>query len=205
LNLRIVWFRALQELAETPIGLGQLKNLLAGTLWVPGVELRTLDYWNLVTRLIAMDDLEARGFFNRELQREPGGDTPKYAYAALAARPDAETKATFFAEFLRTDSRPEDWIEQSLFPFNPWNQSELTAMYLQPALEALPQIKAERKIFFLEHWLDAFIHGQQSLDARDRVHRYLDEASIDRDLRLKILEKVDELDRTVAIRHAFPD
>ena len=203
-NLRIVWFRALQGLAETPVGLGQLKNLLDGRLWVPGVELRSLDRWNMVTAVLAMGDSEGTYFFNAERERDPSGDGLKYAYAAEAALPDPDTKAKFFAEYLRTDSNPEDWIEQSLLPFNSWNQSELTGMYLKQALDALPDIKKDRKIFFLDDWLDAFIYGQQSTDARNEVHHYLDSAHPEKDLRLKILEMVDELDRTVAIRHAFP-
>jgi len=205
LNLRIVWFRALQGLAETPAGLRQLKDLLSGQMAVPDVELRALDRWNMVTALVAMGDPEAAAAFNAELQGDPSGDGQKYAYAAEAARPHPETKQKYFQEYLRTDSHPEDWIEQSLFSFNSWNQSELTASYLKQALEALPQIKSDRKIFFLGNWLDAFIYGQQSSAAQAEVHRYLDTARVDRDLRLKILEAVDELDRTVVIRHKFPD
>ena len=202
-DLRIGWFRALHGLAETPVGLGQLRDLLSGRLAVPGVELRALDRWNLVTALVAMSDPEAAAVFIAERQRDPSGDGQKYAYAAQAARPDPETKQKFFQEYLRTDAHPEDWTEQSLFPFNAWNQSELTAPYLKRALEALPQIKSDRKIFFLENWLDAFIYGQQSPAAQAEVHRYLDTARVDQDLRLKILEAVDELDRTVAIRGKF--
>ena len=151
-----------------------------------------------------MGDPDGASVFNAERERDPSGDGLKYAYAAEAALPDPDTKAKFFAEYLRTDSNPEDWIEQSLVPFNSWNQSELTEMYLKQALDALPQIKKDRKIFFLDDWLDAFIYGQQSPDARNEVHHYLDSAHPDKDLRLKILETVDELDRTVAIRRAFP-
>jgi aminopeptidase N len=204
-DLRIVWFRALQGLAETPTGLSQLRELLSGSLEVPGVELRSLDYWNMVTAVVAMGDPDGAAVFNAEREYDRSGDGLKYAYAAEAARPDPETKAKFFEEYLRTDSNPEDWIEQSLFPFNSWNQSELTAMYLKPALEALPRIKSDRKIFFLENWLDAFIYGQVSPAAQAEVHGYLDTARVDKDLRLKILEAVDELDRTVAIRRKFPN
>ena len=80
----------------------------------------------------------------------------------------------------------------------------LTEPYLKPALEALPQIKLNRKIFFLVDWLDAFLGGQQSAAAQAQVHEYLKTATIDTDLRLKILQVVDELDRTVAIRQRFP-
>ena len=86
-----------------------------------------------------------------------------------------------------------------------WNEAALTAPYLKGALEAIPQIKRERKIFFLEDWLDAFIDGQQSPAAQAEVYAYLKSAEIDPDLRLKILQAVDELDRTVAIRRKFPN
>ena len=91
----------------------------------------------------------------------------------------------------------------TLGAFNYWNQSTLTQPFLKPALDALPQIKQQRKIFFLTGWLDAFIGGQQSPESDATVHRYLADAALDRDLRLKILEAVDELDRTVKIRATF--
>ena len=123
---------------------------------------------------------------------------------ARAARPDPATKNEYFDEYLHNASRPEDWIEQSLGSFNYWSQSELTFPYLRQALDALPQVKRERKIFFLLAWLNAFIGGQQSEAAKGQVHEYLNTASMDKDLRLKILEVVDELDRTVKIRSRYP-
>ena len=73
-----------------------------------------------------------------------------------------------------------------------------------PALNALGQIKRDRKIFFLVDWLDAFLGTQQSPAAQAQVRDYLKTATLDPDLRLKILQSVDELDRTVAIRAKFP-
>jgi aminopeptidase N len=73
------------------------------------------------------------------------------------------------------------------------------------ALEALPQIKRDRKIFFLVDWLSAFIEGQQSSAAQAQVYGYLRSARMDTDMRLKILQVVDELDRTVTIRRKFPN
>ena len=205
LDLRIVWFRALEAIAETPQGLAQLKAILNGHLIVPGVELRPLDRWNLVAALLAHADPEAEAIFTAEKQRDVSGDGQKYAYFAEAARPRAAIKERYFNDFLNNPSRPEDWIEQSLYAFNYWNQSEFTAPYLTEALQALPQIKRERKIFFLVDWLNAFIDGQESPMARAAVYGYLQSAHIDDDLRLKILQTVDELDRTVAIRRKFPN
>jgi aminopeptidase N len=203
-DLRIAWFRALGALAETPQGLAKLEAILEGQLSVPGVQLRPLDRWRLVTTLMALNDQHAWEIFEAERARDPGGDGPEYAYAAEAAHPDAATKQKYFEDYLHNPSRSEDWIAQSLGPFNYWNQSALTEPYLKPALEALPEIKRNRKIFFLMEWLSSFIEGQQSPEAQAEVHRYLRSATIDRDLRLKILQVADELDRTVKIRAKYP-
>ena len=192
------------RLAETPAGLAKLKALLNGQLSVPGIDLRPLDRWNMVTALIALGDPEADAMLAAEKQLDQSGDGQEYAYVAQAARPDGKTKQKYFEDYLHDSSRPEDWVEQSLGAFNYWNQSTLTEPYLQAALEALPQIKRDRKIFFLVDWLDAFLGGQQSPAAQAQVHQYLKTANIDQDLRLKILQVVDELDRTVAIRQKFP-
>ncbi len=202
-DMRIIWFRALRGVAETAQGRGELKDMLSGKLIVPGIELRPLDRWNIVTTLVALDDADASVILAAEQKRDPSGDGLKYAYMAVAARPDGSTKKQYFEGYLHDSSRPEDWVEQSLGPFNYWNQSELTLPYLRSALDALPQVKRERKIFFVLGWLNAFIGGQQSPEAQTQVRDFLKTASLDPDLRLKILEVSDELDRTVKIREKF--
>jgi aminopeptidase N len=201
--MRIIWFRGLRGVAETDKARGELKDMLSGKLAVPGVELRPLDRWNMVAALVALNDPDAQAVLEAEEKRDPSGDGRKYAYMAKAAQPKPEIKKTYFDEYLHDAARPEDWIEQSLASFNWWNQSALTFPYLKPALAALPQVKRERKIFFLLRWLNAFIDGQQSEAAQKQVHQFLQSAALDRDLRLKILEVVDELDRTVKIRARY--
>jgi aminopeptidase N len=202
-DMRITWFRALRGVAETAQARGQLKDVLSGKLTVPGVELRPLDRWNIVESLVAQNDPEAPAVLAAEEKRDPSGDGKKYAYMAAAARPDAETKKYYFEEYLHNAARPEDWIELSLGSFNWWNQSDLTLPYLGPALDALPQVKRERKIFFMLAWLNAFIGGQRSEAAQKQLHDFLTAAALDKDLTLKILEVVDELDRTVKIRGKY--
>ncbi|HEV2424372.1 MAG TPA: M1 family aminopeptidase [Terriglobia bacterium] len=202
-DLRITWFRALGTLAGSTQGLAKIEAVLDGSLSVPGVRLRPLDRWRLVTVVIALGDPHAPQVFDTERARDPGGDGPEYAYAAGAARPDPATKRQYFDDYLHNSVLSEDWIAQSLGAFNYWNQSALTAPYLKPALEALPEIKRNRKIFFLMIWLNAFIGGQQSPAAQAEVHEYLRTAALDPDLRRKILQAVDELDRTVRIRQRY--
>jgi aminopeptidase N len=124
---------------------------------------------------------------------------------AEAARPDAAVKRKYFDDYMHNDKRSEDWIAASLGAFNRWNQAELTLPYLDQALAALPSIKQNRKIFFLVDWLDAFIGGQQSAAAQSKVSDFLKSSKIDRDLRLKILQADDDLERTVKIRSKFPE
>ena len=203
-DLRIIWFRGLRAMAESEQGRAELKNLLSGKITVPGVELRSLDRWTIVTALIAWNDPEGEAFFASEQRRDRTGDGVKYAYVAEAARPELSSKRRYFSDYLNVSSHPEDWIEQSLGSFNYWNQSELTLPCLKPALEALPQIKRERKIFFLLSWLNAFIGGQRSAEAQAQVRGFLGTEALDQDLQLKILEVSVELDRTVKIRQRYP-
>jgi excinuclease UvrABC nuclease subunit len=99
---------------------------------------------------------------------------------------------------------PESWIEASAPPFNTILQSDLTLPYLAPALEALPTIKRTRKIFFVNNWLGAFLGGQCSNEALTTVQNFLQRTpSLDRDLRLKVLENLDPLERCVKIRTKY--
>ncbi len=205
LGIRIVAFRAFTSIAESPGGLGTLKDLLAGSAAVPGMPLRSLDRWNLISHLIQQHDPDAAALFTAEQAHDHSGEAQKYAYAASSGRPDADTKAQYFEQYLHSTTVQEDWITQSLGSFNAWNQSELTEPYLRRALNALPDIKRDRKIFFLGAWLNAFLGGQHTASAQAVVHAWLAQTGIDPDLRRKVLEVSDGLDRTVRIRTRYPE
>jgi aminopeptidase N len=204
-GLRIVSFRTFTAVAESPAALGQVKELLAGKLVVPGLTLKPLDRWNLVGHLIAMGDPEAEAIAAAERARDHSGEGQKYAYAVGAGAASAAVKARYFDEYLHSQTIEEDWITQSLRPFNSWNQTALTEPYLTKALDELPEIKQHRKIFFLGAWLEVFIEGQNSAQAQATVHAWLAQQTIDPDLRLKVLEVSDSLDRTVLIRQKFAE
>jgi aminopeptidase N len=201
---RILWFRTFVSAAQSQDSMDEIKNLLRGSERVPGVEFRALDRWRMVTTLLAHSDKDALEFFTTERDRDKSGIGQKYAYVAVAARPATSNKSFYFDDYLHNQARPEDWVQDSLASFNQWNQSEVTIQYLQPALDALPQIKQQRKIFFLMAWLNAFIGGQHSKEASHQVYDWLATNSHDPDLRLKVLQVLDDLDRTVQIRAKFP-
>ncbi|MET0681385.1 MAG: hypothetical protein ABWZ41_10300, partial [Burkholderiales bacterium] len=79
----------------------------------------------------------------------------------------------------------------------------VTAPLVAAALRELPKLKRERKIFFVNNWLAAFLAGQRNAESLAAVKRFLREAKLDPDLRRKVLEHLDGLERTVKIRAAF--
>jgi aminopeptidase N len=98
----------------------------------------------------------------------------------------------------------EDWATASLRAFNATDQSALTLDYLVPALDSLPWIQKNRRIFFLGSWLGGFIGGQRSPQALDQIDAFLARRpTLPVDLRQKILQTRDDLERTVRIRAAF--
>ncbi|MGH9766284.1 MAG: M1 family metallopeptidase [Blastocatellia bacterium] len=202
-DFRIIYFRAFRSAATTAEARGRLKDLLTGKLRAPGVEIRPLDRWRIITALLARQDSEAESLYDAERKRDPSDNGRKQAYIAEAARAETSTKQQYFNDYLNNRAVPEDWVEGSLAAFNTPNQSSLTLPYLKPALEALPQVKRERKIFFTLAWLNAFIGGQQDRQALDQTREFLRTSRIDRDLELKVLEVMDELERTARIRAKF--
>jgi aminopeptidase N len=135
---------------------------------------------------------------------ETSDDAKRYAYAAAAGFPNEQTKAKYWNDFVNNKEISESWIEAAFGNFNSIKQSELTQQYLERALAELPNHKRNRKIFFVNGWLGSFIGGQKSSEALTIVNRFLaDNPGLDRDLRLKILENVDLIQRSVKIRTAF--
>jgi aminopeptidase N len=203
LGLRITYFRAFRSLTTTAQARQRLKDILMGKLVVPGVEIKPLDRWQIIRVLLANSDAEAMTLLEAERISDKSDDAKKQAYIAEAARADAETKRRYFDDYSNNKAVAEDWIEASLGAFNSANQSALTLPYLKPALAALPQVKRERKIFFVLAWLNAFIGGQHDKAALDEVREFLRTNKLDRDLELKVLEVMDELERTAKIRATF--
>jgi aminopeptidase N len=203
IGVRITYFRAFNAVATTSGAMQQLKDILSGRLAISGLEIKPLDRWRIITSLLAHQDNDAEALLEAERKRDRTDDGLKNGYIAEAAHADEIIKRRYFDGYLTDRAVPEDWIEGSLSPFNTWNQSQLTITYLRPALDALPQLKRERKIFFVLAWLNAFIGGQRSREALDLVRGFLKTNRIDRDLELKVLEVMDELERTVRIQAKF--
>ena len=200
---RIVYFRAFTAAATTAEARATMKALLAGTREVPGVALSSRERFRIVERLLALGDPEAETLLAAQARADATDSGRRYAFAVAAARPDAAVKTKYFAAWFDDASLPESWIDESVAPFNTVEQAALTAPYLARALARLPQLKRERKIFFVNNWLAAFLGGQVDGSSLAAAQGVLRAAKLDPDLRRKVLEAMDGLERTVRIRARF--
>jgi aminopeptidase N len=182
----------------------KIKNTLPTGLVSASVPLRVKDRFEIVTRLLILGDHEAPKLLAALEKTETGDEAKRYAYAAKAGIATADGKAKYWTDYTTNKEISESWIEASLGPFNSLHHSEVTLKYLDEALAELPNLKRTRKIFFINNWLAAFIGGQRSEEALAIVNKFLaDNPKLDNDLRLKILENVDLIERAVKIRAKY--
>ena len=170
-----------------------------------GAPLRPPTRWAIVTSLVARMAPMAGTRLAEESRRDSTTEGRRRAFVAAAAKPDSVTKAAYWARFFGDRELNEDWVTASLRAFNDPEHDELTRRYLVPALDSLPWIQRNRRIFFLGNWVGATLDGQRSAPALAAVDDMLRRRpGLPRDLREKILQSRDELERTVAIRRRYP-
>jgi aminopeptidase N len=222
LGQRITFYRAFLNIASTQEARDVMKRMLKGrnasvnkratprtgkdarSLTVAFPPLKTKDKFDIVTRLLILGDPDAPKLLADLERTETSDEAKRYAYAAKAGIATAENKQKFWNDFINNKNISESWIESAMGPFNSIRQSELTLPYLERALAELPNLKRDRKIFFVNGWLGAFIGGQKDEKALAIVNKFLaDNPGLDKDLRLKILENVDVVERAVKIRAKY--
>ena len=169
-----------------------------------GMPLRQPTRWAIVTTLIARGTSTGAVRLALETGRDTTTGGKRRAFIAGAAFPTGATKRAYFTRFFADTALNEEWTTASLGAFNAAEQDTITIGFLRPALDSLRFVQKNRRIFFLGSWLNAFINGQSSRRALEIVDEYLREnPELPRDLRLKVLQTRDDLERTVRIREAF--
>ncbi|HYW50742.1 MAG TPA: ERAP1-like C-terminal domain-containing protein, partial [Gemmatimonadaceae bacterium] len=170
-----------------------------------GLPLRAPTRWAIVTKLIGERHPTGMARLQAEALRDSSSEGRRQAFVAAAAAPDSITKATYFARWFGDSTLNEEWVTSSLRAFHDGDQEALTQRYLVPSLDTLPWIQKNRRIFFLGAWLNAAIGGQNSATSLQRIDDWLAaHPTLGADLRRKVLQSRDELERTVRIRRAFP-
>ena len=156
-----------------------------------------------MTRLLVLGAPDAERLLAAQAARDSSPDGRRRAFVAGAAHGDSTTKLTYFLRYFGDASLNEDWASGSLGAFNALEHRTLTLPYLRSALDSLRYIQANRRIFFLGAWLGAFLGGQTGDAALATVRRFLAGRGVAPDLRRKVEEYADELERTALIRRGF--
>ena len=195
-GMRRAWTRALIRWSRTPAGFTKLQRLVSRR------------QQSLADRLATAAALVAGGWVSArkaasELSLDPGSIERRLAVHCLqAASPSAASKHQVFARWIEDDSLPEYWIDAALPYLNHPAQAQLTLPLLKPALEALPMLERTRKIFFVDRWLAAFIDGQRGVAAHGIIRNFLDRSTLAPDLRRKVIQASNALERDIAVyRH----
>ncbi|MBW7931997.1 MAG: aminopeptidase N [Gemmatimonadaceae bacterium] len=202
-GIRRAYLDAFISAARSPAALARLRDVLAADS-AAGDVVRDPLRWEIVTHLMVLGTEDADARLAAQAARDSTPDGRRRAFTVGAARGNAATKAEYFRRYFADSTLNEDWASGSLGAFNALEHQRLTRQYLRPALDSLPFIQANRRIFFLGSWLGAFLNGQTDAEALDIVQRFLREhPKLPLDLRQKVLQNADELARTVRIRAEF--
>jgi aminopeptidase N len=202
-GLRKTQLDAFISSARTPGSLARLMAWLDSSS-TAGLPLRQPTRWSIIQRLVERSAPNAEAFIAAEAHRDTTSNGRRSAFIAGAARPRGDVKREYFDRYFRDTTLNEDWATASLRAFNAGDQSALTLRYLTPALDSLPWIQRNRRIFYLGSWLGGFIGGQRSPEALKTIDAFLEaHPKLPIDLRQKILQTRDDLERTVRIREKF--
>ncbi len=200
-GVRKAFVDAFIGLAASTAGVARMDQLFDADS-VAGEPLKDPTRWEIVTRLLELGGGPlAESRYKEQQKRDTTADGRRRAFIAGAGRRSADVKRSYFSRYFGDATLNEDWASGSLGPFNALEHQTLTFPYIGPALDSLPFIQAHRRIFFLESWLSAFLRGQTGDSALAVVRQYLAEhPKLPLDLRRKVLQHADELERTVRIR-----
>lgn len=202
-GIRRAHLDAFVRVAGTSSGLATLDSL-ADIERLDGLQLGEPTRWAIVTRLVSSGATGAEARLARQSARDRTPEGARRAFVAQAARPDPAVRREYFTRYFNDPTLNEDWATASLDAFNAPESRHLAMPYLRPALDSLPWIQQNRRIFYLGSWIGAFLEGQVTREAVAVVDRYLRETpALAPDLRSKVLQAADELRRTVTIRERF--
>ena len=202
-GIRKAHFDAWVRVASTGSTMDQMVTMLDSAS-VAGEPLRPPTRWAMITRLMAVGHPASDSLLALERARDRSAEGVRRAFVAGAARPNAATKRDYFERYFADSTLNEDWATASLEGFNALESQSLSLPYLTPALDSLPWIQRNRRIFYVGAWIGSFVEGQSSDTALATVRAFLEKRQeLPLDLRLKVLQSVDELERTVRIRRTF--
>ncbi|HVL98603.1 MAG TPA: aminopeptidase N [Egibacteraceae bacterium] len=140
---QLVWVRCIAGLAASPQDRAWTRALLDGTVTVPGLAVDTELRWHLVTSLAAAGTADEE-LIAAEAERDPTDMGARRAATARAARPTAEAKAAAWEALTQDRSLPLAMMRALVGGFSRYGQDEVLAPYIEPYVDLLPAVWAER-------------------------------------------------------------
>ncbi|GHC62360.1 aminopeptidase N [Streptomyces violaceochromogenes] len=195
---QLAWARFFARTATTGADFELLRDLLAGTATVDGLELDQELRWVFLEPLAAHGAVDEKALAE-ELARDDTASGKRHQVRCLAARPSEAVKAQAWAQVVESDALSNAMVEATIAGFSQGSQRELIAPYAENYFAAIERVWAERSIQIGMHVVQGLFPSlQQSKETLDATDAWLDahkEAAPA--LRRLVLESRDDLARAL--------
>ncbi|MEV7081821.1 aminopeptidase N [Streptomyces sp. NPDC093516] len=195
---QLAWARFFARTATAEADFDLLRDLLAGTATVEGLELDQELRWVFLEPLAAHGAVDEKALAE-ELARDDTASGERHQVRCLAARPSAAVKAQAWAQVVESDALSNAMVEASIAGFSQGSQRELLAPYAEKYFAALERVWAERSIQIAMHVVQGMFPSlQQSQETLDATDAWLDaHPQAAPALRRLVLESRDDLARAL--------
>jgi aminopeptidase N len=195
---QLAWARFFARTATAEADFDLLRDLLAGTATVEGLELDQELRWVFLEPLAAHGAVDEKALAE-ELARDDTASGKRHQVRCLAARPSEAVKAQAWAQVVESDALSNAMVEATIAGFSQGSQRELLAPYAEKYFAAVERVWAERSIQIAMHVVQGLFPSlQQSKETLDAADAWLDahrEAAPA--LRRLVLESRDDLARAL--------
>ncbi|MFJ3439833.1 aminopeptidase N [Streptomyces sp. NPDC086081] len=195
---QLAWARFFARTATAEADFDLLRDLLAGTATVEGLELDQELRWAFLEPLAAHGAVDEKALAE-ELARDDTASGERHQVRCLAARPSAAVKAQAWAQVVESDALSNAMVEATIAGFSQGSQRELLAPYAEKYFAALERVWAERSIQIAMHVVQGMFPSlQQSQETLDATDAWLDaHPQAAPALRRLVLESRDDLARAL--------
>ncbi|MEV5358632.1 aminopeptidase N [Streptomyces sp. NPDC052693] len=195
---QLAWARFFARTATAEADFDLLRDLLAGTATVEGLELDQELRWVFLEPLAAHGAVDEKALAE-ELARDDTASGERHQVRCLAARPSAAVKAQAWAQVVESDALSNAMVEATIAGFSQGSQRKLLAPYAEKYFAALERVWAERSIQIAMHVVQGMFPSlQQSQETLDATDAWLDaHPQAAPALRRLVLESRDDLARAL--------
>ncbi|GEC10322.1 aminopeptidase [Streptomyces spinoverrucosus] len=142
---QLAWARFYARVAEDPVGLKLLRDLLDGTAAIAGLDVDQELRWAFLEPLAAHGGADEK-VLAAELARDDTASGKRHQVRCLAARPSQAVKAQAWAQVVESDALSNALVEATIAGFEQASQRELLAPYAEKYFAAIERVWTERSI-----------------------------------------------------------